>query len=263
MSRWIDAADASFRYVLEGDGPRTVVLLHEVGGTLESWDALAALLVPRYRVLRYDQRGFGMSERAATLSLEQMGADVVALMAALGVDRAHLVGTALGGSAALVAAAMEPARVISVTATSPVTGDALPEPARKNLLARADLVEREGIRAIAQVSLDRSYPPEFRTDPDTYDQYRLRYLANDPRSIAALSRAFLTLDLAPHLDAVTCPALIVGCTRDAIKPAAECEAFAARLTQGRFAALDSGHFAGFFSPAPLAVLLESFWRSPG
>lgn len=261
MIRWVEAANCAFRYCVEGDGPETVVLIHEVGGTLESWQAVAELLAPRYRVLRYDQRGFGMSERASTLSLDQMGADLVALMAALDVDRAHLVGTALGGSAALVAAAMDSARVASVTATSPVTGDILPEAAHKALNARADLLEREGMRAIVQMSLDRSYPAEFRTDAEAFEQYRIRYLANDPRSIAALSRAFLTLDLDPFLPGVTCPALIIGCTRDAIKPAHECEAFAGRLKQGRYAALESGHFAGIVTPAPLVAALETFWRS--
>ena len=44
------------------DGP-VVVLLHELGGTLHSWDAVAPKLAARYRVLRYDQRGSGSSEK--------------------------------------------------------------------------------------------------------------------------------------------------------------------------------------------------------
>ena len=39
------------------------MLLHELGGTLDSWDAVAPGLSENFRVLRYDQRGAGLSEK--------------------------------------------------------------------------------------------------------------------------------------------------------------------------------------------------------
>ena len=50
------ANQISIHYEIAGEGP-SVVLLHEMGGTLDSWDEIAPVLRRQYSVLRYDQRG--------------------------------------------------------------------------------------------------------------------------------------------------------------------------------------------------------------
>ena len=60
---FIDANGVSLHYELAGARGRSVVLLHELGGTLHSWDAVVPRLAARFRVLRYDQRGSGGSEK--------------------------------------------------------------------------------------------------------------------------------------------------------------------------------------------------------
>ncbi|MCO5159521.1 MAG: alpha/beta hydrolase [Mesorhizobium sp.] len=257
MSRWIDANGVSLRYEFSGEGDETIVLVHEAGGSLESWDAVLPFLTHRFRVLRYDQRGFGMSERAKTLDLGQMAADLVSLLESLGVERAHLAGTAVGGSIALAVAAKAPLRVASVTASSPVTGSALPEAGIRGLTARADLVEREGLRPVADGSLARAWPEDLRGDGERFAQYRLRYLANDPQSFAALTRAFLSLDLGHLVPDIGCPATILGCTLDPIKLASECEAFAATLSDGRYVEIESCHFVALANPAEFASAVQT------
>ena len=59
---FIEANGVSLRYADEGSG-KPVVLIHEMGGTLESWGLLAPLLAAKRRVLRYDTRGAGFSEK--------------------------------------------------------------------------------------------------------------------------------------------------------------------------------------------------------
>jgi 3-oxoadipate enol-lactonase len=60
---WTTANGISISYQLAGDKGPVVVLLHEMGGTLDSWDAVAPGLAENYRVLRYDQRGAGLTEK--------------------------------------------------------------------------------------------------------------------------------------------------------------------------------------------------------
>ena len=60
---WTTANGISIHYQLAGEHGPVVVLLHEMGGTLDSWDAVAPGLAEHYRVLRYDQRGAGLSEK--------------------------------------------------------------------------------------------------------------------------------------------------------------------------------------------------------
>ena len=256
---WIEANGASLRYELAGTGAQTVVLIHEAGGALESWDAVAASLAADHSVLRYDQRGFGLSERSASLGLDQMVDDLAALLGGLGLgaDPVHLVGSAIGGTIAVAFAARHPERVASIAVSSPVTG-ALPEAAKTALNQRAATIEREGMRAVADSSLERSYPPAMRADPEAFSRYRGRFLANDPGSFAALSRMFTTLDLRPDYAGVACPALVIGCLLDPIKPAGECAALAGLLADGRYAEAASGHFLGVMSPDLLLNLLIPF-----
>src|SRR5438045_9504372 len=59
---WMEANGISIHFELAGEGP-SVVLLHEMGGTLASWDGIFPALSAQFRTLRYDQRGSGLSEK--------------------------------------------------------------------------------------------------------------------------------------------------------------------------------------------------------
>src|SRR5260370_15302362 len=92
---FIEANGVSLRYAVEGSG-KPVVLIHEMGGTLESWGLLAPLLATKRSVVRYDTRGAGFSEKIrGALTIDTMTDDLIALMDGLGVrQKVSLVGTA-------------------------------------------------------------------------------------------------------------------------------------------------------------------------
>ena len=56
---WIEVNGTSLSYELSGSGPSTLVLIHEMGGTLDSWDEVLPALNNSRQVLRYDTRGAG------------------------------------------------------------------------------------------------------------------------------------------------------------------------------------------------------------
>ena len=60
---WKEANGISIHYRLAGERGPVVVLMHEMGGSLDSWDGVTPGLAERFRVLRYDQRGQGLSEK--------------------------------------------------------------------------------------------------------------------------------------------------------------------------------------------------------
>src|SRR5258708_39891250 len=69
-----------------GRGASTLVLIHEMGGTLESWDLVAPLLSPQRTILRYDTRGAGLSQKVrGALSIDTMSDDLTALIDKLGI----------------------------------------------------------------------------------------------------------------------------------------------------------------------------------
>ena len=82
--KWIEVNGVGLRYELAGSGAQTVLLVHELGGSLESWDATLPAFQRHFRTLRYDQRGFGQSEKTSgTLALADVVADIAALLDAL------------------------------------------------------------------------------------------------------------------------------------------------------------------------------------
>ena len=102
MMDWIEINGTSLRFEMAGQGEMVLVLVHEMGGTLDSWDQVMPALLPGRRVLRFDWRGAGMSEKLrATPTFDLLADDIVALLDVLGIA-----GTvALAGCAADAAAA--------------------------------------------------------------------------------------------------------------------------------------------------------------
>src|SRR5262245_31132438 len=100
---FIEVNGTALRYNLAGSGASTLVLIHEMGGTLESWDLVRPVLSARRRVLRYDTRGAGLSQKVrGTLGIDTLVDDLVALMDATGITgKVALAGVAVGGAIAL------------------------------------------------------------------------------------------------------------------------------------------------------------------
>jgi pimeloyl-ACP methyl ester carboxylesterase len=86
----------------------TLVLLHGYTGHARSWDAFAAAMTDRYRVLAFDQRGHGESAWAGDYGIGEMAADLEAFVAALDLSRFALLGLSMGGMVAMDYAGRRP-----------------------------------------------------------------------------------------------------------------------------------------------------------
>ena len=258
---WMEVNGASLRYDLSGSGRETVVLIHEVGGCIESWDDVLPAFQREYRVLRYDQRGFGMSERTRVIEMDGIVADLVALLDALRIaGPMHLAGCAMGAAIALAFAGRHPARVGRIAVASPATwANADPAAARK----RIEETERGGVRAVEQSSLSASYPDNMRVlDRARFERFRLRWLANDPEAMAAILRMSTNpaFDLSADLARISAPTLVIGCTHDGIRTPAMMAKVAAQIPGAKYVEASSGHFMAVETPDLFAELAVPFMR---
>ena len=115
---------AGMRLRVRDTGPRdgpAVIMLHGFGSSLETWDAWANGLSDRMRVVRYDLPGFGLTGPDPTGAYtEARGVQVLAaLMDALGIAKASIVGNSMGGKLAWNFAVAEPGRVDKLVLVSP------------------------------------------------------------------------------------------------------------------------------------------------
>jgi 3-oxoadipate enol-lactonase len=130
--------------------------------------------------------------------------------------------------------------------SSPATG--VPAERRGQSLQRAETVERQGMRAAVEQSLARSYPERFRGNQQRFEQYRRRWLANDPEGFAAINRMLTEVDLSQQYGRITCPTLVIGCTYDTIRPPQEVEPIARQIPGARYVEVASGHFMPHQTP---------------
>ncbi len=255
---WIDVNGAALRYEIAGDGPRPLVLVHEMGGTLESWDHVLPALLPGRRILRHDWRGAGQSEKlAAPGRFETMAADIAALLDATGITgKVALAGCAVGAGIALTFAGLYPERAAAVVAMAPATGMA-PE-RRAAMRERVAQTAARGMRASVEESFANSYPPETRHDAEHFRAFRARWIANDPVSYANIYRMLIDAELGAILAGIACPVLAIAGTKDRLRPPAVVEPIAAAIPGARFITVESGHFMAVQTPGLVARAIGDF-----
>ncbi|MGY4238360.1 3-oxoadipate enol-lactonase [Bradyrhizobium sp. USDA 4449] len=257
---WAEINGVSLRYSLAGDADRPgIVLVHEIGGSIESWGDVARELRDDHRVLCYDQRGSGLSERVTRIGVGELVRDLELLAEReFGTERIYLVGVALGAAICIAFALAHPERVAGLVLGSP-TVRVSPQ-VILTLQERAETILRGGMRAVVDESLRKSYPAEFRENGERFGQYRLRWLANDPESFCAMSQVPAQLPLAGDPRNLNCPVLLLGAIGDVIRTAADVAKLANQIPNARFSAVEGGHFLHLQNPRAVVDHVRDFVR---
>ncbi len=117
--RLVEVLGARVRYRVEGSGP-PAVLIHGIGASLEFWQWTTPALRNRYTTIALDFPGFGLSDPIATaLTPEGAAAATLAFMDAVGVQKAVIIGSSLGGAIAVLAAGTAPERTAALVVAAP------------------------------------------------------------------------------------------------------------------------------------------------
>src|SRR6202171_1542004 len=136
-----------------------LVLSNSLGTNLDIWEPQVAVFTTRFRVLRYDSRGHGLSEvTPGPYTIERLARDVVALQDKLKIDRAHFCGLSMGGMAGMWLGVHSPQRIDRrvVCNTAPRIGSA------ERWNARIDAVNMGGVSGIADALMEVWFTPRFR-----------------------------------------------------------------------------------------------------
>ena len=250
-----------FRVEVEGDPERPVLLLSSsLGADLSMWDAQMPALLAHFRVVRYDPRGHGRSTiDGVPYSLAQLGTDVLAILDALEIERAHFLGISMGGAVGQWLLVNAPERVERAVLANTNARFAPPQLWNE----RIRTVLSKGTQALAAATMERWFSTGFRADhADKVAAMDKVFRATSGEGYAAAAAALRDIDMREALRAVDRPVLLVTGRNDSIASAADVATMLDAIAGARHVELDCKHISNIEAQAAFDAAVIGFLTAP-
>jgi pimeloyl-ACP methyl ester carboxylesterase len=246
-------------YRVMGDAPETIVLVHGVGSSADTWSGLCPLLADSYRLVSYDLRGHGGSlKRPPPWSVDELVSDHLRLMAELRVARYHLVGFSLGSLIAISVAIYAPEAVDKLVLLNCV-GDRREEDLARTA-DRLAQVRSSKMARIAQGSVGRWFTAGFPTShPDAVQQEVALVSATDEEMYRAAYEVLATSDPIGYIHRVQAPVLLITGEADMGSTPRMSMALANQLSNSSVRVLPGlRHYLHIEAPDAIADIIKGF-----
>jgi 3-oxoadipate enol-lactonase len=194
----------------EINGPESapwLIFSNSLATNIHMWDQQAADLGGSYRILRYDQRGHGGTEApAGRYTFDTLIADVIGLMDAIGIKRAHWCGVSMGCATGMGLVQKHPDRFDRmILCDNP--GRSSPETHRQ-WEERIAIAQQGGMPALLESTMQRWFPPEtLKANPPHMDKIRPMILSTPVNGFIGCSAALGDHDFRPLMPKVKNPVL--------------------------------------------------------
>jgi 3-oxoadipate enol-lactonase len=240
------------------DAP-AILFANSLGTNLHIWDAQAGALANRYRVVRYDMRGHGMTSLAPPgddYAIARLADDAAALLDALRIERASFVGLSVGGMVGQRFAAAYPGRVdaLVLCATGSRIGDA------QTWNPRIATALSGGIAPLVEATLGRWFtPPTHVEQPDLVRGFGLMLERTPVAGYAGCCAAIRDADLRADDARIRARTLVVSGAADVVTPPASGAEIRDAVPGARLEVIeDAAHMLCAERPGALTALLEEF-----
>ncbi|MGH8129389.1 MAG: alpha/beta fold hydrolase [Steroidobacteraceae bacterium] len=222
----------------EGRGA-TILLLHGLGGSRDDWRLQRSEFAARHRVIIPDLRGFGASERREPFTIRQHARDMIALLAARGVARAHVVGISMGGAVAIEMALLAPGSVATLVLANTAPGFILTNWQRRRMAwLRVVVATFLGVGAVARLYGQRMFPARHQ---GRLRRRLIRRASNTSRWVyLATLRALTRWNAASRMASIRAPTLVLGAEHD-FTTSGEKRRWAALIPEARFVEIPGSH----------------------
>ena len=210
--------DVELHYEVTGSGP-TIALTHGIGGTGDDFAPIVPGLARRFRVLTWDVRGHGASERPPDgYSVTQFARDLAGLLDHVGADKAVIMGTSMGGTIAQRFILDYPERTLAAVIMS--TSSQVNERAKEMWQRQADFIERHGMAAWVRQSRAPHVTEDYLREHPEVREAEERRIRNNPdgRVYARIARAVADYNYTEELKNVRVPALVLVGSEDTQTP---------------------------------------------
>lgn len=243
----------------EWDGPEdapVLVFCNSLGTTLRMWDPQIADFSKRFRVLRYDTRGFGSSTvTPGPYSIAQLSWDLVHLLDALQISCAHFCGLSMGGMIGMFLGANAPKRFHNIVLCNTAAKFGTPE----IWDARISAVQSGGMKAVASSVIERWLTPAYRANRPAETAFAVAMLESaNPDGYIANCVAVRDMDLREKLASVQVPALVLAGLHDPVATPADGHFLAGRIPRARYAEVSAAHLSNLEASADFNSTVLNF-----
>ncbi len=199
-----------------GGNGATLVLVHGLGGSTNTWYPQAQVLKRDFRLVAYDLAGSGRTPVRDGISIESHVDDLLGVIEQAGGGRVHLAGHSLGTIICQHLAAAHPDRVASLSLIGPFPQP--PEPARGALRERAAKVRAEGMRAIADAIVAGGTSDDTKVNQPAATAFVRESIMAQPAEGYARNCEALAAATAADLSRIDCPTLLLTGDQDRTAP---------------------------------------------
>jgi 3-oxoadipate enol-lactonase len=248
-------------YLIEGDGPETVVMVNGLADEKESWGYQTPDLVEAgYRVLTFDNRGVGKSSMPpGPYTTKQFAADTKALVDELGLSRFHMMGTSMGGMIAQEYAIAHGSDLKSLTLSSTY---AAPGPFCGRMFSMwADMAPILGVSFVMRdVTLWAFTLPFFETRASELEEFEVAMgaIAQPVDAYLAQLSSIQTHDASDRLDRITTPTLVIAGEEDILIPVELSRRLQQAIAGSEFQTTPGGHASVWEHPEPFNEAVIAF-----
>jgi len=234
-------SEGEIEYQESGTG-YPLIFVSGLGGVGRYWEPQLSAFSARYRVVTYDQRGTGGSDKKQrSFSVDQMAREVVGLMDALGIAKAHIVGLSTGGAIGQTLAIEYPQRLSRLIMVSTWTHC---DPWFRRLFEARHAMYREAGSALhAMFHPLWLYPPDYVNAHDAeIDDERRKAVAGAPPVEVSIGRieAIMAFDRRADLHRIKTPTLIIAADNDYITPPYYAEALGKAIPGAKLVVMKGG-----------------------
>jgi 3-oxoadipate enol-lactonase len=236
----LDLKSHKLHYRIDGEDTSNPWLMfsNSLGTNLGMWDRQVPSFAQKFRILRYDRRGHGLSTAPpAPCTVDELGRDAIALMDALNISRTHFCGLSIGGLVAQwLGIHTDRLEKVIVCATAARIGTA------ESWASRIDAVTESGLQPLVPATAQRWFSPAFRqSQPDEVSRLLEDFTKTSPEGYIGCCHALATTDLSADISKITIPLLAISGNDDMVCPEDDLRFIADRVQQGHHLSLPGGH----------------------
>ncbi len=260
---FVQSKDVKLAVCIDGsENSPWLVLSNSLGSNHSMWDDQISELTKKFRVLRYDTRGHGLSGAPeGPYNFNQLTEDVLAILNEYGIESTKFMGLSLGGMTGLGLAISYPERIEKL-----VVADAranAPKNVQKIWDLRIEMIRDGGLEAIVDTTVDLWITEESKkSTPELVQRIKDMVIGNDIEGYISTCYALKKLNYFSNLKSIKCPVLYIGGNEDQSADPYTMKQMADATPNGRHEVISGArHLANLDKPVEFNAAVLSYLNS--